>query len=300
MTPIKFNKLFISLAFALTGFAPILSAQAEGDHFLLSRWMPYIFIAIVVAIIGYAARTIYKLTLLFIKVREDQIRASLGLPPKTVAASKESWWDKFYKNATDAVPVEREADVMLDHNYDGIQELDNNLPPWWLWMFYITIGIGVLYFGYYHMSPYGKSSTEQYEFAMAQAAAEVEAYKALQSDVIDETNLTVLDGEDDLEIGRGIFLNNCAACHLATGAGSVGPNLTDNYWLHGGSIQDVFKTVKYGVPEKGMISWQTQLRPKEMHQVSSYILAKLHGTNPPDAKAPQGDLYEPDDSEPAE
>lgn len=276
-----------------------LMAQSEGGHDILIGMLPYVFIAVVVLILAFGAKTIYELTLLFIKVKEDQIRSRLGLPPAAATAtSKTNWWDRFYKTATDAVPVEKEEDIMLDHNYDGIRELDNNLPPWWLWMFYITIAFGVLYFGYYHMSPYGKSSTEKYEMAMAQAAIEVEEFKALQADLVDENNLAVLKDEQALELGKGIFVNNCAACHLQSGGGSVGPNLTDQYWIHGGSISDVYKTIKYGVPEKGMISWQTQLRPVEMHQVASYILTSIVGTDPPEGKEPEGELYVPEEPQP--
>ena len=104
---------------------------------------------------------------------------------------------------------------------------------------------------------------------------------------------TLLEGEGDIAKGKSIFTGKCIACHGETGGGNaIGPNLTDKYWLHGGDIKDLFKTIKYGVPAKGMQSWQTQLRPNEMQQVASFILS-LQGSNPPNAKAPQGDLYEP-------
>ena len=289
----KYNIKTILTLLLVVASSGVLMAQGEPDHYLLTKAAKWVFVAVVLVILAFGASTLYKLTMLFIKVKEDQLRESMGLAPEHAPVKKESWWDKFYRQATDAVPIEHEADVLLDHNYDGIRELDNTLPPWWLWMFYITIIIGVLYFGYYHMSPFGMSSTEQYEFAMAKAADEVKAYKALQSDVVDENNLEALTDEASLALGQGIYMNNCAACHLANGAGSVGPNFTDNYWIHGGSISDIYKTIKYGVPEKGMISWQTQLRPNQMQQVASYILT-LVGTNPPDGKAPQGDLYEPE------
>jgi cytochrome c oxidase cbb3-type subunit 3 len=284
------NKIFLT-ALIVASSQGLLLAAGDSDHYIFSQAIYWLFLAAVIAIIGYAAITIYKLTLLFIKVKEDQIREKMGLPPEAPEPASSAWMANLYNKLTDVVPVEREADVMLDHDYDGIRELDNNLPPWWIWMFYITIFIGVVYFGYYHMSPYGMSSTEQYEYAMAQAADEIKAYQATQGNLIDENTLEALTDEASLELGRGIFVNLCAACHLVNGGGSVGPNLTDQYWIHGGSISDLYKTVKYGVPEKGMISWQAQLSPKDMHLVSSYILT-LQGTNPPDGKAPQGELYE--------
>ena len=204
-----------------------------------------------------------------------------------------SLWKMFSQQMTDAVPLDHERDVLLDHDYDGIRELDNNLPPWWLYGFYLSIVIAIIYIGVQHFSSYGKNQIEEYEIEMAQAKIAVEKYLSTQADLVDETNVSLLTDEVNLGEGQAIFVANCAACHLdhgGGGPGSVGPNLTDKYWLHGGSIKDVFKTVKYGVPEKGMISWKAQLRPADMHKVSSYILS-LQGTNPPGAKEPQGALY---------
>ena len=189
---------------------------------------------------------------------------------------------------------------MLDHNYDGIRELDNILPPWWVGLFYATILIGVVYFSYYHISDKGLSSSEQYVVEMEEAEAAVKAYLAKQADQVDETNVELLLDEDQLALGESIFMNKCAVCHQADGGGGVGPNLTDEYWLHGGDIKDVFTTIKYGVPEKGMISWKSQLRAGDMQRVASYILT-LVGTTPAAPKAPEGDLYEPaPDEVPAE
>jgi len=191
---------------------------------------------------------------------------------------------------TDAVPIEREHEVLLDHDYDGIKELDNNLPPWWVWMFYVTIIFGFVYMVYYHVLPYGKSQEEQY-VAEVQAAEEArEAYLAMAKNLVDETNVSMLEAESDLKAGKAIFVEKCQQCHAADGGGGVGPNLTDNYWIHGGSLKDVFKTVKYGVPSKGMISWESQLRPNQMAQVSSYIMT-LQGTTPMAPKDPQGELW---------
>ncbi|MGA0233687.1 MAG: c-type cytochrome, partial [Saprospiraceae bacterium] len=121
---------------------------------------------------------------------------------------------------------------------------------------------------------------------------------AKQANLVDETNVSLLTDEESLAGGKEIFTTLCAACHLDHGGGalnSVGPNLTDKYWLHGGSIVDVFSTIKYGVPDKGMISWRTQIRPADMQKVASYVLS-LQGTNPLGAKEAQGELYEPESS----
>ena len=228
-----------------------------------------------------------------IRVQQIKIYKEHGLDKFMEAQKKPAFsWDRIMKRWTKAVPVEKEHDVMLDHNYDGIKELDNSLPPWWVAMFYITIIFGVGYYTYYHFTDMGLSSTEKYEREMEQAEERVQAYLETQSNLVDETNVTMIKDELELDQGKTIFDMNCAACHGFQGEGGVGPNLTDQYWLHGGSIKDVFSTVKYGVPEKGMIAWKSQLSASEMHKVSSYLLT-LVGTNPPNGKEPQGELYEP-------
>jgi cytochrome c oxidase cbb3-type subunit 3 len=126
----------------------------------------------------------------------------------------------------------------------------------------------------------------------AQAEEEVAEYLATRADLVDEKSVVTLTDEAALDKGKTIFISYCAACHGTQGEGGVGPNMTDNYWIHGGDIKDLFRVVKYGVPEKGMISWKSQLSPVQMQQVSSYILT-LVGTNPPNQKEPQGELYEP-------
>lgn len=191
---------------------------------------------------------------------------------------------------TDSVPVEREHEIMTDHDYDGIKELDNNLPPWWVWGFYMTIVFAFVYVYYYHISGSNWSSKSEYQVEMADAAAAKEAYMSQMANAIDESSVTFLTAEADLSAGKEIFTNNCQACHGGAGEGGVGPNLTDDYWIHGGGIKEVFSTIKYGVPAKGMIAWETQLSPSQMQKVASYIKT-LKGTNPPNAKEPQGDLW---------
>lgn len=199
----------------------------------------------------------------------------------------------FIHTLTDAVPVEREHEVMTDHEYDGIRELDNNLPPWWVWMFNLTIVFAVVYLVYFHVLPYGMTQEEEYIAELEQAEIEKEKYLALMKDRVTENNVVFLDSEADLNAGKGIYVANCQQCHAPDGGGGVGPNFTDEYWIHGGSIKDIFSTVKYGVPSKGMISWEAQLRPLEMAQVSSYIQT-LVGTEPLNPKEPQGELYTPE------
>lgn len=214
---------------------------------------------------------------------------NIALPAKPVKAPL---WDRIYAWGTNMIPVEKEADVMLNHDYDGIHELDNSLPPWWLAMFYITIFAGVAYFAYYHIYDYGMSSSEAYALEMKYANEARERFMEKQANMINESNVTALVDEKLIAAGAGIYKSNCIACHGALGEGGVGPNLTDNYWLHGtGDIKSIFKVIKYGVPQKGMIAWKDQLRPADIHQVASFILT-LKGTQPPNAKEAQGERVE--------
>ncbi len=189
-----------------------------------------------------------------------------------------------------AVEIEREAEIMLDHDYDGIKELDNDLPPWWKYGFYLTIVVAFLYLVHYHISGTGDLQEAEYNKEMAAAKAEVEAYMKTAANNVDETNVKILDNASDIDAGKQVYIANCAACHGRLGEGGVGPNFADEYWMHGGSIQDIFKTIKYGYPDKGMKSWKEDLSPMQIAQVSSFIRT-LKGTNPPNGKAPQGDLY---------
>lgn len=198
---------------------------------------------------------------------------------------------------TDARPIDKEADILLDHDYDGIHELDNNLPPWWLYGFYLSILFAIGYMGYFHMGS-GPSSAEEFEENMAAAQEQVDAYLATAANLVDESNVVFVEVQSRLDAGKKIFDANCVACHLADGGGLVGPNLTDEYWIHGGGIVNVFTTIKYGVPAKGMISWKDQLSPSQMQDVASYILT-LQGTTPASPKEPEGEIWA-DESEEAE
>lgn len=205
----------------------------------------------------------------------------------------EGIWASLDKNVlTKAVPIEQEKDILLDHNYDGIRELDNHLPPWWVYLFYGTVAFAIIYMFNYHVLNLSPLSDQEYEQSMQAAAIQVAAYKKTQANNIDESNVAfVKEDKAAIEAGKALFVENCVACHGQNLEGGTGPNLTDNYWIHGGSIQAVFKTIKYGVTQKGMIAWEKKLKPDEMQNVASYILS-LQGTKPANAKEPQGDEYE--------
>lgn len=197
---------------------------------------------------------------------------------------------KLLMSLTDVVPIEEEESILLDHDYDGIKELDNNLPPWWKYGFYLTILTSVIYMVHFHVLKTGDLQGKEYDDAMAQAKIEVDEFMKTSANNVDENTVKVLTETSDILSGKDLYITNCVACHGIGGEGTVGPNLTDDYWLHGGSIQDLFKTLKYGWVEKGMKSWKDDLSPMQIAQVASYIRT-LKGTSPPNPKAPQGDLY---------
>lgn len=220
-----------------------------------------------------------------------RIRQELS-PAKARAASFDlgAWWTKVDKKLfTKAVPIEREEDIMLDHDYDGIRELDNSLPPWWKYGFAITVGIAVIYMLHFHVLGSGKNPTEEYAAELEQAKIQLEAYEAKNKDKVDENNVQLADASG-LAAGQEIYEQMCWACHGKMGEGGAGPNLTDDYWLHKGSMNDIYKSIKSGYPDKGMQSWEKQYSAKQIAELAGYIRS-LKGTNPANAKAAQGDLY---------
>ncbi len=201
-----------------------------------------------------------------------------------------AWGSRIYKKLVRSRPIAEEGEIILDHNYDGIKELDNDLPPWWLYLFYGTMIFGVIYLVRFHIVKDYDQKTE-FEQEMAEARAAVEEYRRTAKDLIDASTVELLTEASDLSAGETIFQGNCAVCHKVDAGGSIGPNLTDDYWILGGGIRNVFNTVSEGGRDgKGMVAWKSNLSPNEIAQVASYIIS-LHGTNPPDAKAPEGDLY---------
>jgi cytochrome c oxidase cbb3-type subunit 3 len=196
-----------------------------------------------------------------------------------------SWWDKFA-----ALKSEKsEEELRLDEDFDGIHELDNPTPPWFNFIFYTTIIVAVLYLLNYHVFKIGNLQAAEYNVAVAESKADVDAYLKKSGNLLDENNVTQLTDDKMIKEGQAIFIEKCAVCHLADGGGVVGPNLTDAYWIHGGDVKSIFKTIKYGVPAKGMIAWQNTFSGKQIQLLTSFVMS-LKGTTPAKAKEPQGEL----------
>lgn len=216
------------------------------------------------------------------KARYDAKRAE---PSKLIV-----WVKDTYKKLLGSKPIEQEGEIILDHNYDGIKELDNNLPPWWLYGFYTTIIFGVIYMVRYHVFNADDQFAE-YEIEYAEAQRAIEEYKKTAKNLVDINTVELLTETADLNAGQKIFEVNCVVCHMADGGGGIGPNLTDDYWILGGGIKNVFKTVSEGGRDgKGMVAWKASLKPLEIAQVSSYLL-QFQGTTPTNPKDPEGDIW---------
>lgn len=185
-------------------------------------------------------------------------------------------------------PLSEEKDLMLEHDFDGITELDNPTPAWFMVLFYGTIVFAVIYMLNYHVFEWSPLQDEEYAIEMKAAEAEKSVFLAKAGNLIDETTVKVNTDAGVIAAGKAVYVQNCIACHGQQGEGSIGPNMTDEYWIHGGTVHAIFKTIKYGVPEKGMISWEKTLTPKQISDVSNFILS-LQGTTPPNPKAAQGD-----------
>ena len=209
--------------------------------------------------------------------------------------TKSSIWEKLLS----LKPIEQEKDLEIDHAYDDIKELNNPVPAWFNVLFFGTMIFAAGYLFYYHIGGYGDLQDAEYAKEMIKAQEDKAAFLEKSSNTIDENSVKADNTPTVLEEGKGLFNTNCVVCHGDKGQGIIGPNLTDEFWLHGGGVNNIFKTIKYGVPDKGMISWEKTLSPKQISAVANYILS-LKDTHPAGAKAAQGEKYEeknPQDNE---
>ncbi|KAB1154531.1 c-type cytochrome [Tenacibaculum aiptasiae] len=284
------KKYFQSAAYitfiGITLFALMTAIKSYENPFSLYE-NPLVWIAIVALILVILMKELVNIVA---QQKAEQLQMEKdGVNPEEV--DHWAWAKKLINKWTEAKAVEEEEEIILDHNYDGIKELDNNLPPWWLYMFYATIIFGCVYLVRYHML--GADNQEmEYAQSVEQAKRELAAFRSTSKEaVIDAETVTVLTSESDLNRGKAVYNLNCAACHIADGGGGIGPNLTDEYWILGGGIKNVFNTITNGGRDgKGMVAWGKTLKPKDIQKVASYIL-KFQGTTPAKPKAPQGEKY---------
>jgi cytochrome c oxidase cbb3-type subunit 3 len=276
----KIQKTAKSMAILLFSSAAISLAAATETKFgwsVTTHQLNYMLLSVIfleVLIILYFA---YWLKVIVLPETEKVI-----LVQKT---GTNDWWDKFNKS----VKIENERDVQLDHDYDGIKELDNALPPWWLYGFYVTILFSVVYIWRFHFSD-APLQVQELKNEIAAAKIAEEAYAKINANKVDENTVEYKADPALIANGKELFGQKCIACHGSEAGGGQGPNLTDDYWKHGGSIKDIFKTIKYGVTNKGMIAWGSELTPKQIEGLANFIKS-IKGTNPKGGLPKDGILY---------
>ena len=278
--PVIFAMVFMALEFFIdSGDRPAFIKYPMISLFLLV----FIFIQIAIEIVVLAIdRVTYSLL-------TDEQRAKLAAAD-AIEFKDSEWFKKLKRFFIRTRPIEEEGSILMDHDYDGIKELDNVLPPWWIKLFYVCIVFAIVYLAKYHIFGY-EDQTKEYETEMEEAKLAVEEYKKTAKDLIDAESVTLLTEPAELAAGKKIFETNCVACHRPDAGGAIGPNLTDNHWLLGGGIKNVFHTITEGGRDgKGMVAWKGTLKPSEIQLVASYVLS-LQGSNPKDPKEPQGDIW---------
>lgn len=269
--------IFSGIQFSYAGSSELMNEIALGA---------IIFTLILIGIVCLVLLKTFKVMADMLLPKEEKAVMIAIVPEMATAPAipKLTIWEKLLSLR----PMSEEKSLIMEHEYDGIVELDNPTPAWFMWLFYGTVVFGFVYLLNYHVFKLGKLQDEEYVIEMKEAAIDQKAFLAKSANRVDENSVTLTTDPEVLKSGQATFIQSCVACHGEHAQGIVGPNLTDEYWLHGGKINDLFRTIKYGVPDKGMISWEKQLSPKQMADVANYIKS-LKGTNPPNPKAPQGD-----------
>ncbi len=261
------------------------------NHPLFHIYFICVFVFIVILLTLSVAIIVMKVLNVFVEKAALEKASKLGVS----YVAPQHWWMKFWQNANAMVPLAEEKNIELAHNYDGIRELDNHLPPWWKGLFYGTIVFAVVYMLVFHLFDSLPLSEEEYHNEVSLAETQARILKASQPvAVIDENNLNFTNDAAIVARGRLVFMSsNCGSCHRNDGGGNtIGPNLSDAYWLHGGEIKNIFTTIKNGVVEKAMPAWGKVMSQKDVRDVAFYVMS-LQGTTLQNAKAPQGELFKP-------
>lgn len=291
------KRLILSLLFTSTSFAGISQQAATtfwdnpADHPLLPVYIVIAFIILITLLLTTVGIYLIKVLRLFTVQAEKEKARRLG----KVYVPQQSWWSRVTEKLNASVPVSEEKNIELDHSYDGIKELDNHLPPWWKWLFYGTIAWSVVYIVLFHLSESLPLSLQEYQNEVVEAEEQQRILKASQPETqIDENALVFTNDVALIEKGKAVFMNNnCGSCHRNDGGGNtIGPNLTDDYWIHGGDVKNVFATIKNGAVEKGMPAWGKSMKPEDVRDVTFFVMS-LRETNPENGKAPQGELFTP-------
>jgi cytochrome c oxidase cbb3-type subunit III len=285
------KRLIYTIAILLTG-SSLYAAETPAGGSSGNTFSEVVVILFLIALLFLIVSLVLLKT---VQVMANELKNPALLPvEEPVRMMEYSEWEATEKTSTNIWtklmglrPISEEKDLMMDHDFDGIMELDNPTPAWFMGLFYATITFAVVYLLNYHVFEWSPLQDEEYAIEMKAADVEKAAFLAKSGNLIDENSVKLSTDAGELAAGKAIYLQNCVACHGTLGEGSIGPNLTDDSWIHGGTVNAIFKTLKYGVPEKGMIAWEKILSPKQTSDLSNYILS-LQGSNPPNPKAPEG------------
>ena len=279
------NKIALTIVASLASlslFAQGTETAQEGGLSQPLLWIIYT----VVALLLLVTYLLYQVTISLKKYVKGEYASD-----EQKMYDERSTWEKIFQ----VKPVGTDKDTIINEAHDGIYELDNPPPPWFMFLFYGTILFAVIYFVRFSVTGSGPTQEEEYLAEMTVVEEAKSTSLSEEGASVDENTVVALTGAEDIEAGKKIYIQNCKVCHADGGAGSVGPNLTDEYWKHGGGAKNIFKTIKYGVIEKGMTAWQDNLTPDMIQKVTSYIIS-LEGTNPANPKEPEGDKWVPEEA----
>jgi len=286
----KYFITFVSVLFIFSMpfvFTNISASYEEPFNFLINP-MPWIMLLV---FLGVLVLLVWLVVAALNKVQElENEKKGVIAGENTDRITLKDWYKAVMQKWTNSKPIEEEGEIIIDHNYDGIKELDNSLPPWWIYLFYATIIFAVVYLVRFEILD-GDSQVTEYNKAVTEAKASLKQYKKTATDIIDVNTVVLSTDQKDLDRGKAVYNLNCAACHMPDGGGGIGPNLTDEYWILGGGIKNVYASISEGGRDgKGMIAWKSTLKPKDISKVSSYILF-LQGKTPANPKKAEGDIW---------
>ena len=285
----KFLLSAIGLLFSISGFSQEAAASTAASNSMTALYVLGAMVFVVLILVIVVAIILLRSFNALVEISLKEKAKALGVAYKP----EPSFWTKFSQKMNASVPLEQEKDIDLGHSYDGIRELDNHLPPWWKWLFYATIAWSVVYILVFHVASSLPLSDEEYQNEVAAADLQKKQLQASQPQLA--IDLDKLEYSADAEIiarGENVYKINCVPCHRNDGGGNtIGPNLTDKYWIHGGSVKSVFTTVNDGYVDKGMPAWGKTMSQGDVRDVTFFVLS-LQGTSPADAKAPQGEPVE--------
>ncbi|CAM4394870.1 cbb3-type cytochrome c oxidase N-terminal domain-containing protein [Flavobacterium terrigena] len=276
---------FYAMVFALTEY---FIDSGDRPAFLKYPIVPiiHLFLIFMFITVEIIMKALDSISYHLLTAEDKEIFDIESVKPFTQSAFYKKWMFKI----SALKPIENEKDIQLDHDYDGIKELDNGLPPWFTGLFYATIVFALVYLVRFHVIG---DYTQEQEYVIENTLAEkkVEEYNKTAPDLMNIDKVTQLTETSDIAEGKAIFTTNCVLCHKADGGGAIGPNLTDANWINGGGIKNLFKTISEGGrPGKGMVAWKESLKPTEIQKVASYVMS-LQGTKPAAGKAPEGEVW---------